>query len=94
MWICKDQCAAEPSNSVDNDAAVPLMQNSASGKVDVRQCLPYCLQPSHEPGMLCRPQHVGAAVYMHLVLHLNDAGFVHTLSSSIVSLIASITVCL
>ena len=34
------------------------LQSGASSKIDVRQCLPYCLQPSQEPGMLCRPQHV------------------------------------
>ncbi len=35
------------------------MQSGVSGRVDVRQCLPYCLRPSQQPGMLCRPQHVG-----------------------------------
>ena len=35
------------------------MQSGVSGRVDVRQCLPYCLRLSQQPGMLCRPQHVG-----------------------------------
>lgn len=39
------------------------LQSGASSKVDVRQCLPYCLQPSQEPGMLCRPQHVSLCTF-------------------------------
>ena len=38
------------------------LQSGVSGRVDVRQCLPYCLSPSQQPGMLCRPQHVGCPV--------------------------------
>ncbi|KAL0027620.1 hypothetical protein WJX79_002955 [Trebouxia sp. C0005] len=37
---------------------MPTTQSGVSGRVDVRQCLPYYLRPSQEPGMLCRPQHV------------------------------------
>ncbi|KAL0021881.1 hypothetical protein WJX77_010589 [Trebouxia sp. C0004] len=37
---------------------MPTTQSGVSGRVDVRQCLPYCLRPSQQPGMLCRPQHV------------------------------------
>ena len=42
-----------------------LSQSGTSGRVDLRQCLPYCLQPSQEPGMLCRPQHVSTLLCAH-----------------------------
>ena len=56
-----------PTNFISmHQGGALLPQSGTSGRVDLRQCLPYCLQPSQEPGMLCRPQHVSTLLFAYL----------------------------